>query len=77
MIIVDSDSRSDYFNGVSSPHAERLDLALREVEDLAVLPIIITEVLQGFRTDAGFRQAQTVLVALRGIHPRFGIVNTH
>jgi predicted nucleic acid-binding protein len=69
MIIVDSNTLADYFNGTSSPHAERLDIALREEEDVAVLPIIITEVLQGFRTDTGFRRARNVLVALPVVHP--------
>jgi predicted nucleic acid-binding protein len=69
MIIVDSNTWADFFNGVLSPHVQRLDLALQDEEDLAVLPIIITEVLQGFRTDTGFQRAQRVLVALPVIHP--------
>jgi len=48
---------------------ERLDAALRDEEDLAILPIIVTEVLQGFRTDSGFRSARRVLTALPVIHP--------
>ena len=56
MMIVDSSAWADFFNGAMTPHVERLDIALREEEDLAILPIIITEVLQGFRTDAGFRR---------------------
>jgi predicted nucleic acid-binding protein len=48
---------------------QRLDVALQEEEDLAVIPIIITEVLQGFRTDKGFQRARRVLVALPVIHP--------
>ena len=31
---------------------------------MAVLPVIVTEVLQGFRSDSGFRRAERVLVAL-------------
>jgi len=69
MIVVDSNTWGDFFNGTSSPHVERLDSALREEEDLAVLPIIITEVLQGFRTEKGFRQAQRVLLRLPVIQP--------
>lgn len=69
MILVDSNTWGDHFNGVQSPHVERLDAALEAEEDLAVLPIIVTEVLQGFRTDTGFRRAQRVLVALPVIHP--------
>lgn len=69
MIIVDSNTWADFFNGVSRPHVERLDHALQEEEDLGVIPIIITEVLQGFRTDTGFKRAQGVLVSLPVIHP--------
>lgn len=69
MMIVDSNTWADFFNGVRSSHVQRLDVALQEEEDLAVIPIIITEVLQGFRTDTGFQRAQRVLVSLPVIHP--------
>ena len=69
MIIVDSNTWADFFNGVSTPHVGRLDHALHEEEDLGVIPIIIAEVLQGFRTDTGFKRAQGVLVSLPVIHP--------
>ncbi len=69
MMIVDSNTWADFFNGVQSPPAERLEVALQEAEDLAVIPIIITEVLQGFRTDTGFQRARRILVSLPVIHP--------
>ena len=69
MIIVDSNTWADFFNGTSSPQVRRLDTALLEEEDLAVLPIIITEVLQGFKTDAGFRRAHRVFLALPIVQP--------
>jgi len=69
MIIVDSSTWADFFNGASNPHVERLDTALEEEEDVAVLPVIITEVLQGFRTDSAFRRARRILVALPVIQP--------
>ena len=69
MIIVDSTAWVEFFNGTSSPHVQRLSTALQEEEDLAVVPIIITEVLQGFRTDSGFRRARRVLLALPVIQP--------
>ena len=69
MIVVDSNTWADFFNGASTPHVQRLDVALHEEEDLAVLPIIITEVLQGFRTESGFRRARRVLLALPVIEP--------
>lgn len=73
MTIVDSSTWADFFNGVESPHAQRLDQALQEEEDLGVIPIILTEVLRGFRTDAGFQRALGVLTALPVVFTRFPI----
>ncbi len=72
MLIVDSNTWGDFFNGVDSSHAKRLDEALAVEEDLALIPIIVTEVLQGFRTDRGFNRARKILVALPTIHPDVG-----
>lgn len=72
MMVVDSNTWADFFNGAEGPHVERLDTALGEEEDLAILPIIVTEVLQGFRTERGFRDAEAMLAALPVIHPTLG-----
>lgn len=69
MIFVDSNAWADYFNGASEPHVERLELALQQEEDIVVIPIVITEVLQGFRSDRGFESARSVLVDLPVLHP--------
>lgn len=69
MIVVDSNVWADYFNGSASPYAKRLQNCLVDEEDIAVLPIIVTEVLQGFRTSAGFSRARDVLTRLPVIHP--------
>ena len=69
MIVVDSNTWADFFNGTATPHTSRLDEALAAEEDLAVVPIIVTEVLQGFSTDTGFSSARRVLVALPVIQP--------
>jgi predicted nucleic acid-binding protein len=69
MITVDSNTWADFFNRVQSPHGVRLDHVLLEEEDLGFNPIIITEALQVFRTDTGFKRAQGVLVSLPVIHP--------
>jgi hypothetical protein len=69
MMIVDSGTWAAHFNGLETPHAARLDAALRDEEDLAVLPIIVTEVLQGFRTERGFEEAEDLLVSLPVFHP--------
>jgi hypothetical protein len=69
MIIVDSNTWADFFKGDRNPQSDRLERALEEETDMAVLPVIITEVLQGFRSDAGFRRAERVLVSLPVLHP--------
>jgi hypothetical protein len=69
MIVVDSNTWADFFNGARNPHADRLERALEEETEMAVIPVIITEVLQGFRSDAGFRRAERVLVSLPVLHP--------
>lgn len=50
MMIVDSNTWADCFNGIEKPHVAQLSRALEEEEDLAVIPIVIMEVLQGFRS---------------------------
>jgi len=69
VIVVDSNVWADFFNGADTPHVARLDLALEREEDIGTLPIIITEVLQGFRTDTGFQRARRVLTALPLLEP--------
>ena len=69
MMIVDSNAWAGYFNGNQTPWADRLEAALRNEEDLAVIPIIVSEVLQGFRSARGFRKALEVLTSLPSIHP--------
>jgi predicted nucleic acid-binding protein len=69
MIVVDSGAWVAYFNGAESPHAECLERALAAELDLGILPIVVTEVLQGFRTESGFRRARALLTALPIITP--------
>jgi len=68
-MIVDSTVWADYFNGLESPYTDRLDRALAEEEDIAILPLIIAEVLQGFRTEAGFLKARDLLLGLSVLVP--------
>ncbi len=69
MIVVDSGTWGDYFNGTASAVADRLEEALRNEEDVTILPIILTEVLQGFRSDTGFQKARRLLTSLPIIQP--------
>lgn len=63
LIIADSTVWVDWLRGNDSAAAQRLDQALAE-EDVAMTPLIVTEVLQGFRVDAEFEDAERLLTAL-------------
>ena len=63
MIIVDTAVWADWFNGTDSPHVGRLGHAL-EHEDVGSVPVVLTEVLQGFRADRDFTRARDLLLAL-------------
>ena len=63
MWIVDSSVWIDYFNGVTTPQTNLLDAALG-VEELGIGDLILCEVLQGFRRQGDFDQAQAALLAL-------------
>ena len=63
MILVDSSVWIDYFRGVVTPQAERLDTLLGK-EPLAVGDLIVTEVLQGFASDRDFERARRLLATL-------------
>jgi predicted nucleic acid-binding protein len=56
VILVDSSVWIDYFRGVSTPTADRLD-ALLDTEPLYIGDLILAEVLQGFTAERDFDQA--------------------
>jgi len=60
VILVDSSVWIDYFNGRACPETDRLhDLLGRDL--VLTGDLILTEVLQGFRSDADFRTAIQLL----------------
>lgn len=63
MILVDSSVWIHYFNGLDTRQTSKLD-ALLGVEPLAIGDLILTEVLQGFRKDADYKQAKQLLLSL-------------
>jgi hypothetical protein len=64
MTLADTSVWIDYFNGTPTWQAERLDNLLG-VEPVATGDLILAEVLQGFRHDADFRRAKSLLDSLR------------
>lgn len=63
MILVDSSVWIDYFRGIATPQAEKLD-SLLGTEQIAMGDLILTEVLQGFVSDRDFNQAKRLLTSL-------------
>jgi predicted nucleic acid-binding protein len=62
MIVVDSSIWIDYFQDSESKGARSLNQALLAGEDIALLPIILTEVLMGFKDERSFRSARGILI---------------
>ena len=62
MIVVDSSVWIDYFNG--RPTAEADALGRLPTPQLVVGDLIMTEVLQGFASEADFRGVERVFAAL-------------
>jgi predicted nucleic acid-binding protein len=63
MVLVDSSVWIDYFNGKPAVECDALD-ALLATEPVLIGDLILTEVLQGFRSDADYRQARALLDSL-------------
>ncbi|MEN9519171.1 MAG: hypothetical protein RLZZ381_1759 [Cyanobacteriota bacterium] len=63
MILVDSSVWIDYFNGVEKPETVKLD-SLLEIEYIAIGDIILTEVLQGFKSDRDYQIAKDLFTSL-------------
>jgi hypothetical protein len=63
VILVDSSVWIDYFSGTSTRQTETLHSALG-VELVAVGDLILTEVLQGFRSDQDYRVAKALFSGL-------------
>ncbi len=63
MILVDSSVWIDYFTGKNTPAADSLDRLLGD-ELVAIGDLMLTEVLQGFRTDKDYLKARELLLSL-------------
>jgi predicted nucleic acid-binding protein len=67
LILVDSSVWIDYFRGGDTPQVDTLHLLLG-TEPLATGDLILTEVLQGFTSDADFARARKLLRSLTIVH---------
>ena len=60
MVLIDSSVWVNYFNGKSTWQTEILDQMLLQIPVL-IGDLILTEVLQGFRSDKDFRKAKEIM----------------
>lgn len=64
MIMVDSSVWIDYFTGVKNPQSDLLDNVLGN-EEVVTGDLILTEVLQGFRSDRDYRNARRLFADIQ------------
>ena len=63
MILIDSSVWIDYFNGISTWQTDLLDNYLSDVP-VVIGDLVLTEVLQGFKSNKDYEIAKTFLSAL-------------
>lgn len=63
MILVDSSVWIDFFNGTACSETDKLNKILG-LEEVVIGDLILTEVLQGFRSDTDYKTAKNVLTSL-------------
>ncbi len=64
MILVDTSVWIDYFRGVDSPEAQRLSSDIAGDENLCICGIILTEILQGIKSETRYKAVKRLLKAL-------------
>ena len=63
MILVDSSVWIDFFNGRACAETDKLNEILG-LEEVVIGDLILTEVLQGFRSDTDYKTAKNILTSL-------------
>jgi len=64
IILVDTSVWVDFLNGAPGPHVSALESYLSEGADLCICGVILTEVLQGIRSDKEYAKTKSSLDAL-------------
>jgi len=74
ILLVDTSVWADYLRGRSVSHVAALEQALRAGDDICISGLILTEILQGIRSDVDYRKTATYfksLVFLPMTYPTF------
>ena len=61
MIMVDTTVWIDFFNNNSTAQVARLEYSLRNSEDICICGVILTEILQGIRSDKQYLKTKSYL----------------
>jgi len=61
MVLVDTSVWIDFFRGVDSLQADRLAILLETEQDLCICGLVLTEILQGVRSDTQFKKVERYL----------------
>lgn len=61
MVLVDTTVWIDFFAGREEPHVDKLQNLIENEEDLSICGVILTEILQGIRSDADFSKTRDYL----------------
>lgn len=70
MVLVDSSVWIDFFNGTDKAETDKLNEILG-LEEVVIGDLILTEVLQGFRSETDYKAAKNVLASL-AVHDLLG-----
>jgi len=70
MILVDTSVWIDFFRGDKSAHRETLHRLIEAEEDIAVTEIIVTEILQGIKSDKDFQTTKEYLLEFPVYRPK-------
>lgn len=64
ILLVDTSVWIDYFHGQSVSHVAALEQALHAGDDICICGLVLTEVLQGIKSDVDYRKTATYFKSL-------------
>jgi predicted nucleic acid-binding protein len=70
VIVVDTSVWVDFFRGADQPHVRRLEALVEDDAGIAVTDVVLTEILQGLRTDRDVRRVERRLAAFEVLRLR-------
>lgn len=69
MLLVDTSVWIDFLKGIGSPHRKILHELIEDDEDIAITGIVLTEILQGIKSDFHYKQVKEYLLEFSMYEP--------